>query len=81
MDHVRFPLVPFVLADRDRSRGTSAVDCASSTGFPTPPPRLRDTPARVARLLPTGAVRLDYVGCHASCAMRATICRNRGRVK
>ena len=59
MDHVRFPLGllsgprdasrslvgPFVIGDPDRSRGTSAVDCVCSAGFPPLPPRLRDTPA------------------------------------
>ena len=56
---------------------TSTVDCASSAGFHDVAARLKDTPARIAKVFPAGAVRSITSGA----SMRATICRNKGRVK
>src|SRR5205823_7782216 len=93
MDHVRFPLA-LLSERRDASRPQSGHSCsATGTVLEAPTPLVAQVPRASLRLpasetlpgwpgfLPMGAVRLDHVGCHASCAMRATICRNSGRVK
>src|SRR5712692_7477763 len=78
MDYGRFLLV-LLSEPRDASRRQSRHSCSvtgtvlaapallitqSSQGFPNVASRLRDTPARVARLVPNSGRRPDHVGCH-----------------